>query len=185
MRKVKFSLITAITLGLMAGSSVGVGAQDAPADPMAPAVVSGEMWFASSCQTPAPEADGDLFREYGYRCDPQRWESDDARLGGQATVAWNADVHTIDGQTYSVTSSAWDIRGEDGGWRCGHADGLEEGRGLFTASLQGSDRLTCTGSGSNDGLSAILVADWSSEPKTFKGLIFPGVVPAMPDLTAE
>jgi hypothetical protein len=184
-RKVKISLIAGIAAGLLAGTVAGVAAETEVADPMAAGVVTGEIWFAPSCKTPLPEAEGEVFREYGYRCDPQRWTSDDPRLGGEATVAWNADVHTVDGRSYSVTASAWDIRGDAGGWACSHTNGLDEGRGLFTTSIQGSDRLTCSGSGANEGLGAILVADWSGNPKTFEGLIFPGGIPPAPDPTAE
>jgi hypothetical protein len=39
--RLKSTLITAVTIGLLAGSAVGVAAQDGSADPMAPSVFSG------------------------------------------------------------------------------------------------------------------------------------------------
>jgi hypothetical protein len=183
--KVKHSLIAGVVAGLLAGNAVGVVAQDATADPMAPALVTGEVRYASSCQAAAPVFEDGVQREHGYRCAPQSWSSDDARLGGATAADWNADVYEVDGVKYSVTNATWDIQGERGGGQCAHADGLEVGNGLHTITVQGSDRLTCIGNGDNTGLSAILIADWGVTPKTFEGLIFPGSVPPPPDAAAK
>ena len=46
-------------------------------------------------------------------------------------------------------------------------------------------RLTCVGNGDNDGLTAILIVDWSAGLTKFEGLIFPGEVTPLPELSAE
>ena len=47
--------------------------------------------------------------------------------------------------------------------------------------------ITCAGDGANEGLSAILMLDWTNGPPTIPltGLVFTGEAPPLPDLSAE
>mgnify|MGYP001813099275 CR=1 FL=1 len=180
MRKVKLTLVAGIVAGMVGGASVVAVAQDDAAP--AASWVTGTVTYAPSCSTPSGELVGEVRQDRGYRCNPQRWSSDDPRLEGETTVVWNADVYTLDEGSISVTTMAWDIRGETGGWSCNYPVGLERGSGLYTTNIQGTDRILCTGSGANDGLTAVLIADWGAAPKSFEGLVFAGEVPPMPEL---
>lgn len=193
MRSIKSGLIAILAIGLLAGSAVGVAAQeDGAADPMAPAWVMGAIEWAPTCagQVTAT-SDEHRTREVGEFCHPQVWTSDDARLGGEAIVAWNRDIYRVDadGQgamdAFSVFAIVTDVAGEAGGWRCIDASSLEGGSGFFTELLQESSKVSCTGYGSNEGLMAILfLADAVGQQNSFEGLIFPGDLPPLPEATA-
>jgi hypothetical protein len=123
-------------------------------------------------------------RERDYRCESQTWTASDPRLTGTATTMWNADVYRVDGQTYSVSAQAWEVRNDSGGWLCRNPDGLSRGSGLLGDPVQGTEMLTCVGNGAHDGLMAILVADWAAAPNTtIEGLIIPGEVPPLPEVS--
>ncbi|MGI9642241.1 MAG: hypothetical protein ACR2N9_05610, partial [Acidimicrobiia bacterium] len=80
-----------VAAGLLAGSAVGVAAQEPADDQGATAWVTGTIGFAPSCEDPTiSAADNGVTQARGYRCTPQAWASDDARLGGVGTVVWNS-----------------------------------------------------------------------------------------------
>ena len=75
---------------------------------------------------------------------------------------WNADLYEVDGQTYSLSAQAWEVRDDSGGWLCRNPDdGLNRGSGKHPTAVQGTEMLTCVGNGAHDGLTAVLVADWT------------------------
>jgi hypothetical protein len=184
-RGIKSGAIVVVALGLLAGSAVGVAAQHEVTDPTAPTWVTGTVGYAPSCVDPERTTEADVVRERGHICAPQQWTSDDPRLGGAATLIWNADVYRLESESYSIVNALYDIHDDAGGWSCRNANGLDLGSGLFTDPVQGTDRLTCLGYGGNEGLNAILVTDFRTEPRTFEGIIFPGEVPPLPELPAE
>ena len=182
MRNRKLVIGAALACALAFAAMAPAAGQDTEADPNAASWVSGNIGFAPSCEQPdITELDG-VKQARGYLCTPQEWMSDDPRLGGVGTVAWNTDVHTVEGQAYSVISFLYDVAGEDGGWTCRDDSALELGSDMFTTPVQDTGRLDCTGYGANDGLSAILVTDFRAAPFTVEGLIFPGTVPPAPEL---
>lgn len=183
MRKVKLTSVTGIVVGMLSFSAVAAVAQD-DAAPTA-TWVTGEVQYASSCATPASEDVGDVRQERGYRCAPQTWTSDDPRFSGQTALEWNADVYQTEGGFHSIVSSVWDIDGETGGWLCANPVGLTENYGLFATDVQGTDRLVCTGDGDNEGLSAVLTADWTAFPRSFEGLIISRELTPAPEPAAE
>ena len=129
MRKATTTLATAIAIGLLAGSTVGVAAQDAGADPMAAAWVTGSVTLASDCARPQIENDGSgglLRRERGARCQGQTWDTDDERLAGEAVSTSEVDVYAVEGGSVSVRAGGYDIRTEAGGWSCRHT-GVAQG----------------------------------------------------------
>ena len=183
--------LTAGALGVALGGAVRVAQPCGQRDATVPGAeadveatwVTGTVRFASSCVEPERTTQAGLTIERGYVCEPQTWESDDPRLGGTATASWNADVYWFPTERYSVINAFWDIRDETGGWTC-RSGGLDRGSGLFTDPVAGAGELTCAGYGDNEGLTAILVADWSTS-RSFEGLIFDREVPPEPDLPAE
>ena len=145
--------------------------------------VTGSVAFATSCSGPTREDDAGVRRERDYLCEPQRWTSSDPRLTGEAAAHWNADVYEPDGDapgfSISVTTLAYYLRNEAGGWAC-RTNMLSQVSG-FGAEHQAAETAMCVGDGENDGLSAILVLDFATSPATFVGLIFPGDAPPLPE----
>jgi len=132
------------------------------------------------CASPLLTTEDGVTREQ-YRCGPQTWTSSDDRLGGSATIMWNADLYEVDGQTYSLSAQVWEVRDDSGGWLCRNPEGLNRGSGKHPTAVQGTEKLTCVGNGAHDGLTAVLVADWTT--KTIEGLIIPGEGPPLPDVS--
>ena len=183
--KSKVPLIVSALAGAMLVVPLGATAQD-PVEAGTPAIVSGQISLAASCQQPKPEQVGDVRQEYGYRCAPQRWDFADPRLNGSAASEWNADVYRIDGRVYSVTSGGYEVDNETGGWSCVSPASVVGGAGLFTdglSAVSALERLTCVGRGDNEGLTAILELDWTDwDPVTVNGVILTGDVPPLPEV---
>ena len=178
------STTTMLLAGLLAGSAAGVAAQDEPADPMAPAWVTGTIAWAASCDSATVTAEEGLIQERLHHCAPRAVTSDDPRLGGISSVTWNKDVHVFDGPRLGIRTSIEEIQGDAGGWLC-RIVALDDSDGFFATSYQGSDLSTCTGTGANEGLSALLVLTTGSGQEAFEGLIFPGELPPIPEPAAE
>jgi hypothetical protein len=176
--RIRTSVVPILAFGLLAGSAVGVAAQDEAADPSAPTWVTGSMVYLESCWgAPAAKTDdGVVIRRRGVRCEPMTWESSDPRLGGSAVVTENADVYRVDGEYYTVSSTVIDVGDESGGWRCTIPDGLDIG-GYLLATGQ----LTCVGHGGNEGHTAILAHSWTGSERSIEGLIFAGELPPVPE----
>ena len=180
MKQVKVSFVAGIVASMVVLSAVAAVAQDEAAEPAAATWVSGEVQYAASCASPTVETVGDVRQERGYECAPQTWTSDDPRLGGQAALTWNADVYQTSDGLRSVTSATWDIEGPAGGWSCANPRGLAGGSGLFATDVQGTERIVCAGNGENQGLTAILTANWNVAPRSFEGLIINGELAPAP-----
>lgn len=180
MEQVKVTFAVGMVAGMVALSAIAAVAQDEAAEPATAAWVSGQVQYAPSCASPTVETVGDVRQERGYGCAPQTWSSDDPRLGGQASLSWNADVYQTSSGLRSITSATWDIEGETGGWSCANPRGLAEGSGLYATDVQGTERIVCAGDGDNEGLTAILTANWNAAPRSFEGLIIEGELAPAP-----
>jgi hypothetical protein len=196
----KPTLISAIAIGLLAGSAVGVAAQDEETDTDAvPATwVTGTIKYASGgtiahpsdCTDPTSEVDGTVRHERGYVCESRTWTTSDPRLSGEAAALWNADVYEPDADVFkahpltnvSVITSAYNVRNEAGGWAC-HSSQLAHGYG-FVPPRETGETAMCVVDGEYDGLSAILAIDGPAFGQTIAGLIFPGDAPPPPELPA-
>jgi hypothetical protein len=150
-----------------------------PDPAMAPAWVTGTITTAPTCTDANISIDAGVEHQRGYRCEPQTWTTSDPRLTSTATSTWNADVYHVDGADISVGAGTYDVRNDGGGWLCHYADTLSHGSGLL-ASADNDETVTCVGNGGYEGLTAILVNDWTKDPVTITGLIFPGEVPPVP-----
>ena len=184
MHGIRISASTMLLAGLLAGSATGVAAQDEPPDPMAPALVTGTIAWASSCDPATTTAEDGLIQERGHHCAPRTVTSDDPRLGGTSSLTWNKDVHVFDGPRLGIRTTVEEIQGVGGGWVC-RAVVLDGSSGFFATSIQGSELTTCTGNGTNQGLTALLVLTTGNGQEAFEGLIFPGELPPGPVLAAE
>lgn len=183
----KSGLGTLLMIVLLAGSAVGVAAQNDASDTAAAAWVTGSVVFAPSCQDPTSAIEEGVLIQRGFLCSPQRWMSDDPRFSGTTTIAHNSDAYVVGDGTYQVIASAFEVRNDDGGWQCTNADALFAGTSLFDASIQ-EFRMTCIGDGVYEGSTAILVvdfADFLAPTKPFEGLVIPGDLPPFPDTSPE
>ena len=195
MRTIKTISISVLAIGLLTGSAAGVAAQDEEAAEApsaesgmatAPAWVTATVLFTSNCDFGDTATEDGVTQERGMNCQGQTWTSDDPRLDGSANLAHNADSFDVDGQGYSLVTSAVEVITDEGGWQCTNADRVvSPADTLFQTSRLDGDRLSCMGYGDNDGLSAILVIDFTSAPKTVEGLIFPGEMPPMPEFPSS
>lgn len=152
----------------------------------APAWVTATVQFSSNCNFGVTATEDGVTQERGMKCQGQTWTSDDPRLDGTSNAASNADSFDVDGQGYSLITSAIEVFTDGGGWQCTNADRVvSPAATLFRTSRFDGDRFSCVGTGGYEGLSATLVAEWPGVNNTIEGLIFPGEMPPMPEFAAS
>jgi hypothetical protein len=167
------------------GPGIGAPAAEAPSPSpspdlaMVPTWVTGELALAPTCADATITTEPGVRHEVGYRCEGQTWTLSDPRLTGTATSTWNADVYRVEGAEVTVSAGTYDLRNDGGSWLCHYAADLAHGSGLFT-NADNDETVACIGSGGYEGLTAILVNDWTKDPVTITGLIFPGEAPPVP-----
>ena len=190
MQAIKTTTISILALGLLAGSAVGVAAQDeeAAAEPSTPAKVAGTIDEEASDLVQEPTetvVDGMLeVRDGAFAGD--RLEMDDPRLTGTITGAFNVDVHKasdfvdIVAQTFALR-----IENEAGSWSGQGTTVVHDGATVPEDEALRLDTLLLTGADAYEGLSAYLVVDGTEDPPTVEGVIFAGEMPPFPELPAE
>lgn len=153
---------TALAIGLAAGSSLGVAAQDNAADPMAPARFTATVGESDEMDTHAP------------------LEATDARASGQLTLDF--EEHVILGDTpdwVMLEVLAFRIDNDGGAWS-------GSGLGMF-----GDERLgfppvsaaTLLGDGDYEGLTMLLYPDGTDYGEPYWGIIVPTAdIPEPPTL---
>ena len=169
MRGIKTTTISILALGLLAGSAVGVAAQDEPsveATEVTGQVIHGEPIVM---QEPVETPDGIVVGEgWVFR---QTWDTSDPRLDGDVTYTINTrglpDCCGIVSETYELTN-------DGGSW-------LGDGRGYGI----GTDRngfVALSGREGYEGLTAFLdLAAGEGTDWELKGLIFPSEAPEVPE----
>jgi hypothetical protein len=180
MRTIKTTTISILALGLLAGSAVGVAAQDeeATTEPNTPAIVSGSMLgVGEPTQEPVDTVVDGVTQGRGSVIEGERIEADDPRLTGSATTSVNGDVRSVGDSVAFLLSISMRIENDEGSWS-GLCDSLliADGR---------PDPFAClfSGEGAYDGLSAYLVFENPEQPPfPFQGLIFEGNLPPMPEI---
>ena len=197
MRAIRTTTISILAIGLLAGSAVGVAAQDEDAADMP---TGAESFFGTFAVDWEPTTWGTetivdgVDQSRGYVNSQGLLETTDPRLTGSVVRASNADAHWVDGRDENVVPWAvvWRIENENGSWT---------GQGY---ELQGSGEdsqwdwddqphhvtvLMLTGEGDYEGMSAHLTVDWSTISEDFslvevRGGVFPGEPPPFPELPA-
>jgi hypothetical protein len=177
--KVKNTLISAMAIGLLAGSTVGVAAQDEAADSMAPAYVTGTVADGGGgSRGTTTSADG-FTRIDGYES-TNLWEASDPRLNGTA-------FHTGNWQRYGAAGfqveAGTRVLENDGGRWVGTTTALA--RGDLASGEVNTDTMVLHGEDAYDGLTAYVLMDWTSSPTSFAAAVFPGEMPSFPELPAE
>jgi len=110
MRRIRSSAITAIAIGLLAGSAVGVAAQDEVA---APVEVTGTA-VEGACPGGPSQVDGYVDKTRGYVC-RSTWSMSDLRLDGEFTRAWNLDWY-LDGTEMNFGYATGRLETDGGSW---------------------------------------------------------------------
>ena len=164
MRAIKTTTISILAIGLLAGSAVGVAAQDEE-------TAAGATSFTGSVSG-------------GEGVDV---ETTDPRLTGSVLQAQNTDIHSVSDRDQFVAprSVNWRIENEGGAWT---GQGYElHGWGADDPHQEafGVTVLMLTGEGDYEGLSAYLMVDYSGAEVTLPtvdGAVFPGEAPPFPEV---
>ena len=179
MRKTRTTLIAAIAIGLLAGSTVGVAAQSD--DPMAPSFFTGDAGLGASyvVGTSETRADGVVAETSKLSA---RWASNDPRIDGLMTNVGT----TLDYRQGALSDSASGVTGAVGVSRVRvvNDDGAWEGTLDFITveeveTDQGSGWLV--GEDAYEGLMAYVVIDYSSPCCKLSGHITPEGRPSAPE----
>ena len=172
MRAIKTTIIPILALGLLAGSAVGVAAQDE--DPMAPSTFTMQR-----VDEPRVTTDGT-----GARVVVGEWESTDPRASGTGTqVVVEAPVDVADGDGGLVQRMAVQFVNDGGSW-------VGDSRGFLTFTSDGPPTVQflgeLVGEGAYEGLSLLFAEMGVADDVRIIGVIVPtGDIPAVPGLPAE
>ena len=177
MRAIKTTTISILALGLLAGSVVGVAAQDeqATAEVTSFTGTGTEGLQVLDEGTFGVNADG-LNDSVGVVY-VARFDSDDDRLTGDATITANWQFPADPG--YLLAARTYELANEEGSW-VGQSHSLSAddlGVAVEMAVLEGQDGY--------EGLTAYVHFDWNDDFSTsFSGVIYPGPGPAVPEAYA-
>jgi hypothetical protein len=183
-RAVKTTTISILALGLVAGSALGVAAQDeeaaASAVSFTGSVRGGE---GADIETTALPNGYMAMDGFTYR---NTWESSDERLTGEVSGVNNFVVDpdgfrasATGGKPNIIQSLAIELTNDGGRW-------LGEGRGFGSTDLDiVKEMYTLVGQGGYEGLTAYVIVEVTQGPPTFSGIIFPTAMPEMPEPYAE
>jgi hypothetical protein len=170
----KPTLISAIAIGLLAGSAVGVAAQDEATDTMAPAYVTGTVTPGSVGSEGTTTYVDDFIGLDGYES-TDRLAASDPRLTG--TVSYTGNSKIYEAARFDVQAGTVVLVSDDGRW-------VGTTTGLSSYGLN-SDTVVLHGEDAYEGLTAYVLLDWTSSPASFKAAIFPGEMPAFPEMPTE
>jgi hypothetical protein len=172
LKKLRTPLVTAVAIGLLAGSAFGVAAQDdaeVSDEAMSPAVVTGRYIF-NGTQTAFPErstSEDGVEHIRGDSWEGITVESSDPRLTGEASFVLDRDIYP------GRVGAGWAtvlITNENGSWTGSDVHLIRPTDGN---SWPGLSRMT--GTGDYEGLSAVLLdAEGNGE---FEAVILPGPLP--------
>ena len=181
-RSIKTTTISILALGLLAGSAVGVAAQDEEAaagvTSVTGSIFGGEGLDVETTETEYPNGfyavDG-----FTWRND---WVSSDERLTGDVTGVTNwvvgpdgFDAWGTGGQPDIIASQVLELTNDGGSW-------LGEGVSFGSTDLDISrDMFALVGQGGYEGLTAYVILEVPPGPPTFSGIIFPAAMPEAPE----
>ena len=171
MRTIKTITISTLAVGLLAGSAVGVAAQDEAS--MEPAEVTGRATFAEGVLVEPAMSDGpgDIRVGDGMVV-VHTWDTNDPRLDGEATRTVN---FRFDSEfTNGIESEAMELTNDGGSW-------VGDGWGYGTGT-DGSGFSALSGRGGYEGLTAFVVRGPNEgDGWDLKGIIFPSERPPVPE----
>ena len=174
MRGTKSSLSVILAIGLLAGSTVGIAAQETTDDAVgAPVEVTGTSVLVGCPDPGTTEASGIFERTIGGTCQTD-WTFSDERLSGTGTMVANEDTYT-DGSGIGFGIHALNIENDEGGWRMRPGYWLESPDTPDAFSLQ---VWVLDGEDAYEGLTAVLFVEDLGNPH---GFIFENELPPPPE----
>jgi hypothetical protein len=165
----------AVVLVCLALGGVPAGAQSpapAAADPMAPATVTGIERSTGSMGLGTTTYDRGVTRIEGATSTGV-WEASDPRLSGEVTYVGNWHRYST-APAFQVEAASRVVVNEGGGW-------VGTATALAGDKVGNYDTVVLTGEGAYAGLTAYVLMDWTKDPATFVGAIFPGEMPSPPE----
>jgi hypothetical protein len=185
----KPTLVSAVAIGLLAGSTIGVAAQkdEAAAEPTTPAKVTGTYTPQGDVvQEPTETVVDGILEGRDWIVEAETIEMDDPRLSGSVTRMLNANVHKVNDFEDVVLETSFHRIENEAGSRSGQGTALVHGGAEISQDeATNLDTVMLTGEGAFVGLSAYLVFDWTEDPITVEGVAFAGGMPPFPVLPAE
>ncbi len=182
MRPIETTVVSILALGLLAGSAIGVAAQDeeAPAG-----VTSFTGSFSTDAEWPDVATETELpngFSETTGHVRLNSWVSSDPRLTGDvATVVnWVLDPDGFSAmetgrQPNMLNASITELTNDGGSW-------LGEGVSMSSTDLDvATDSIILVGRDGYEGLTAYVLVDGREWPPTYSGVIFPSAMPDVPE----
>ena len=175
MRGIKTITISILAVGLLAGSAVGVAAQDDATDPAAPSV------FTTSPVPGPPEFSEDPAT--GLPVAVVEFTATDPRAAGMMTAIEDGGEVEADGRTYYTLSSSVRLVNDGGTW-------VGTNRGVNVEAEDGASGWYAeyTGEGGYEGLRMYTFKTFADlqDEGTWVGFIVPAdTVPPIPELPAE
>ena len=176
MRAIKTTTISILALGLLAGSAVGVAAQDAEATAEVSSFTGTGTEGLEVLDEGTFGVNADGLNEATGVVYVARFDSDDDRLTGDATITANWQFPDPSDGFYQQAARTYELTNEGGSWLGqSHSLGSDDlGTFVEMAVLSGQDGY--------EGLTAYLHFVWNDDFTTnFSGVIFPGPGPAIPE----
>jgi hypothetical protein len=170
MRKIQIPLVAAIIIGLLAGSTVAVVAQQEEVAPDAGVTVTGTWSFGGELAEGTQGSVDGVDTLEGI-AEIQRWQTNDPRLSGDVTYTGHWSFFDSPDGWLTPQTATWELIGEDGGRWLGTSTGFD------SAALGGIDTIVFTGEGAYAGLTAYIVS-FSNE---LRGMIIPTDLHAPPE----
>jgi hypothetical protein len=179
-RAIKTTTISILALGLVAGSAVGVAAQDDETAAGAVSFTGTAFGVPGGPDVETTETDlGNGFIAldgFTYR---NTWESSDERLTGDLTGVVNQVVNPSASATGGlpdiIMSIAIELTNDGGSW-------LGEGTGFGSTDLDFvKEMYTLVGQGGYEGLTAYVIAETTGREPALSGIIFPTAMPEAPE----
>ena len=173
MKGLKATLTTAIAIGLVASSAVGVAAQD-ESNTEAVDVTGRAAWFGEVSPGTETTADG-IVKVEGV-VHNHIWSTSDPRLSGEVTYTGNWYFAPDPG--IGLQSGTYELTNDDGSWLGTATAYVSDGLGAD------SDVVVFAGRDGYEGLTAYVVLDWGSvdvSGENISGVIFPSAMPPTPE----
>ena len=176
MRAIKTSTISILALGLLAGSAVGVAAQDEEATTTS---FTGTIEFIDVARESTDTDLGTGFTDYSGFVILNSYESSDPRFTGDSSVVVNGVMVPDSFETTGQRATTYLVTNDGGSW-------LGEARAFGNGETDSVSFITFVGRDGYEGQTAYAQIDPTQDPPTISGVIFPVAMPEMPEpYTAE
>lgn len=182
MKGLKTTIATVFAVGLLAGSAVGVAAQDE--EPTGSTYFTGTIARDGTLVSEPSETvvDG-ILEGRGIVFEGESIETTDARMTGTLSRALNGNVHKVgDFEELVLETAAWRIENEGGSWSGQGSALIHGGAEMSDDEATDLDTILLTGEGAYEGLTAYVIADWTEDPVVIEGAVVVGEAPPVPEL---